>query len=365
MPDMDRNAILNQKTRKQQEIERLSAFPSAPYVHAPAVHTSRPHGVLLSDEIEFYCKNYKLLDPYSPDNIKAANYELRVGLKYSVAGKQHELKPGETLTIPQFEVAVIEILETVNMPDFLIGRWNIRTRWAYKGLVWVGGPQVDAGFRGLLVCPIWNLSREEFKIRSGDPIAVIDFVTTTPPTIRSKHYPWNERSRFVFEDYEVPRSGLVELVDKAVAESNRLAGEVEKSRGRIETVTGVMFTALGVLIAAIAMFATKPADPKGGPTYWWDPNVFLLSWVTSTLTLFAWLRSSLPNKFEKRLIAFVAGLGIAAVALSLHYEWKHKKDFNDRVQSLSDRVLSLEKEKADLDKRIQTLSLAPQSSNRK
>ena len=163
---MSRDEALKQKPEleraREMEIERLHKFPTATFYPSRAP-TGVRSGVLLADMIEYYCNNDKLLDPYDSSNLKAASYELRVGLKYSVGGKIHVLRQGDLLTIPRFEVAVIEILETINMPAFLIGRWNIRTKWAYSGLVWVGGPQVDAGYRGLLMCPIWNLSNEDFR----------------------------------------------------------------------------------------------------------------------------------------------------------------------------------------------------------
>ena len=166
----------NLKSPKELEIERLSKFKSASWEE----QQRRPAGVLLSDEIEYYCRKHQLIEPYNPDNLMAASYELRVGLKYAVGGKKYDVKLGDTVKIPQFEVAVIQILETINMPDFLIGRWNIRTRWAYEGLIWVGGPQVNPGFRGLLLCPIWNLSDKDIEIKCGDAIAVMDFEKTTP-----------------------------------------------------------------------------------------------------------------------------------------------------------------------------------------
>ena len=51
------------------------------------------------------------------------------------------------------------------MPRFLIGRWNIRVTVAYKGLLWVGGPQVDPGWVGHLFCPIYNLSDQEVNFK--------------------------------------------------------------------------------------------------------------------------------------------------------------------------------------------------------
>ena len=140
---MNREEVITQKTQKQIEVERLLKYPSAPYYPlADRRSTGRPSGVLLSDEIEFYCRYYKLIDPYEPDNIMAASYELRVGLKYSVGGTPHALRLGDKLTIPRFEVAVIEILETLNIPDFrkrpkrtvLLSvhesiKWTLRQAW--------------------------------------------------------------------------------------------------------------------------------------------------------------------------------------------------------------------------------------------
>ena len=75
------------------EIQRLQVYPSAPY------DPQRARGVLLSDEIEFYCENYKLLDPYKPDNIMAASYELRVGSKYAIGKNVYDLSRGSKMKI--------------------------------------------------------------------------------------------------------------------------------------------------------------------------------------------------------------------------------------------------------------------------
>lgn len=82
--------------------------------------------------------------------------------------------------IPSYQVAIVQIRETLNLPKFLIGRWNIRVKRAYEGLLWVGGAQVDPGFRGHLCCPIYNLSNKEVRLEFGDTLAMIDFVVTTP-----------------------------------------------------------------------------------------------------------------------------------------------------------------------------------------
>jgi len=345
---MDANEARRRKSPKDAEIERLSKLPDIPHW----VQKQRPPGVLLSDEIEYYCKNYKLVDPYEPANIMAASYELRVGLKYAWGGKRFDLRLGEMLTIPQFEVAVIEILETINMPDFLIGRWNIRTRWAYEGLIWVGGPQVNPGFRGLLLCPIWNLSDRDIEIKCGESIAVMDFETTTPPTNKSNRKPlWNERSRFIFEDYKADklRSGLIrgavdaiKRLEKESAEfRGRVENVVEQTRTRMDGVTAVMFTALGVLTAAVAVFATIPHDAH----YWWDPSLYWLCSIATVLALMAWIRSRSEGKWWRRVQYFVLFLAVLAIGLQVFLSFRQVPRVNEvqtEIQQLKARMDALE-----------------------
>lgn len=330
---MDRNEALKQRSPRQLEIERLERLESAPF------DPDRPTGVLLSDEIEYYCKNYQLLSPYDPGNIKAANYELRVGFRYSVGGQDQELKLGQELRIPPFEVAVIEILETVNMPGFLIGRWNIRVAWAYKGLIWVGGPQVDAGFRGILLCPIWNLSNKDFFIKSGDPIAVIDFQTTTLPTPNSEPYKWKKRSRLVFEDYDKPQSALVTDVRDRIRE---IKTESEQNRSRIDFFIATTFGALGVLVAALAIIATDRPDTAH---HWWDPSLYWLCSIATVLALMAWVKSRSEGKWWRRIELVVLSLAVVAICLQMIFSWqqvRRVKDTQSEIQQLKGRVESLE-----------------------
>lgn len=340
----------NLKTPKQIELERLRAFPSAPY------DRSRPSGVLLSDEIEHYCKYFKLLDPYEPDNIKAANYELRIGYNYSRGGKNFELKKlGEIFDVPPFEVVIMEILETVNMPAFLIGRWNIRVRWAYDGLIWVGGPQVDAGYRGKISCPIWNLSNRTIPLKCGEEIAIIDFVTTTPPTKNSKPYRWDKRSRFLFGDYEPEklRSALITdvrqdigkmqsaITDTAASvERNKMKAEelLERNNTRLDTTTSIMFTALGVLVAAIAIFATKTPDSH----YWWDPSVFFLCWTTTSLSLLAWVKLGSTQRWSWVTRSLVAVLIVGGIVAQVVFANKQARQVQGTIDELTNRVKTLE-----------------------
>lgn len=316
-----------EKSPRDMEIERLRKLPTAPY------DSTRPPGVLLQDQIEFYAKEFALLKPFSKECLKPAAYELRVGHKYSVAEKTYTLNLGERLTIPRFEVAVIQILETINMPRFLIGRWNIRTRWAYQGLLWVGGPQVDPGYRGVLLCPLYNLSNREFSIRCGDPIAVMDFVMTTPPREDLEPYGWERRTRIVFEDYD-PHSLRSGLVTEAVEKIDKVRSEVDTIENRIDNFIGITFTVTGLLFAAVTLFVGKPENAK----YWWDPGVFWACTVALTIAMLAWVRSKSPGRWQ-----WVVELGIFLAAGLVLFSQAYRtqtqiRDLTSQVEELEKRI---------------------------
>src|SRR5271170_1852916 len=141
-------ALLDKELSTLRRDYELEAIKSLPEIEFEACHST---GVLLSDEIERYSKDYRLISPFNLSKLKPAAYELSVGALYSIAGKTHELTdtglPAE-IVIPPFEVVIVQTLERLNLPKFLIARWNVRVHWAYKGLLWVGAAQVDPGFKG-------------------------------------------------------------------------------------------------------------------------------------------------------------------------------------------------------------------------
>lgn len=97
--------------------------------------------VLLSDEIKFYAtqkqKEQRLIDPFDENHLKPASYDLTLGSECRLGGKPillDEKRP--YLEIPPYEVAVISTNERLNIPRFLIGRWNLRVKFVYEGLLW-------------------------------------------------------------------------------------------------------------------------------------------------------------------------------------------------------------------------------------
>lgn len=251
----------------REEQNRLKDF--TPLEHDPFEHKSG--AVLLSDQIIYLAKNHKMIEPFDEKNLKPAGYELTIGDEFFMGRtfyKKGDRDFPNRLIIDPFEVAVIKTRETLCVPRFLIGRWNIRVKHAYRGLMWVGGPQVDAGYKGHLFCPLYNLADKPVALDFEEAIALIDFVKTSPYNIgESKAYP-EEISRPTLRSFGIDNfgSGLVALSERRIKDIDDRVREVERE---IKQFTTLIFTIIAILVASVAVIATYGAiqSPEVKPIY--------------------------------------------------------------------------------------------------
>jgi deoxycytidine triphosphate deaminase len=225
------------------------------------------HGVLLSDEIAFYAENHQLISPFDRVNLKPAGYELTIGDEYFLSGEfltlDSSADENNKIIIPPFEVAVIKTAEILCLPRYLIARWNIRVKYAYSGLLWVGGPQVDPGWVGHLFCPIYNLSDKPVTLRAGDPIALMDFVKTTPynkDSVSPYHikYPFPPK-KIILEDYNIDELRSA-LFTRAGAKLSEFEERITGLEARFITFTQITFAIFAIAFTVVATISKFGAE---------------------------------------------------------------------------------------------------------
>jgi deoxycytidine triphosphate deaminase len=169
-------------------------------------------GLLLSNEIERFCKKGFLIEDYSPERVRPASYTLTIGPDYVDSGGriqkmgQDDKEPGYFYMEPN-SIVYVSSAESLNLPFYIAARFNLRVKWVYKGVLLGTGPQVDPGFKGHLSCPLFNLTNRAVRIRLGDEFATIDFERTTD---FCQNRPWDE----VKETFEVREQQDVVRVDE-------------------------------------------------------------------------------------------------------------------------------------------------------
>lgn len=219
-------------------------------------------GVLTSDEIEHCIEAFQLITPFDKKQLdKPARYKLTLGEDCAIGGELKKLydMPGKNeLRIEPFQVAVVSTRETLNMPRFLIARWNLHIDLVYRGLLWVGGPQVDPGYYGRLFCPLYNLSNKPIILKLGDTIASIDFVKTTPFVKgKTNKYP-RPPMKLELRDYNWDLQSAL-YASKVYTEQKiaKFEKEIERATERVNRSIASIFTVVGILIAAISLVVTR------------------------------------------------------------------------------------------------------------
>jgi deoxycytidine triphosphate deaminase len=140
-------------------------------------------GILLSNQIHRLCSVAGLLicEGYDEKNLRPASYTLRIGDDYVDSdGNLHRLtEEDDSFVFQKNSIIFVSTKEKLELPYYIIGRFNIRVNWVYDGVLLGTGPQVDPGFSGALSCPLYNLTNMDLTIKRGQDFATIDFEKTT------------------------------------------------------------------------------------------------------------------------------------------------------------------------------------------
>ena len=240
--------------------------------------------VLLADEIKYYCsapqipEEQRLIDPFEPDRLRPASYQLTLGCEAHVGGRHEVLDDSSPLILEPHQVAVVTTRETLRIPRFLVARWSLRVRKIYEGLLWTGGPQVDPGWVGQLFCPIYNLAERKVELRHGEGLFTIDFVRTTPLTdsyeelVREYKKTWFAPDRHTLSDHDSNR------LHSAPYEKLKDLDELTQFRTFAAGAISVIFVALGAMVAALGVVAVKPTvDPEGPFLSFWPMTALACS----------------------------------------------------------------------------------------
>ncbi|MBB4634356.1 dCTP deaminase domain-containing protein [Longimicrobium terrae] len=146
--------------------------------------------VLVHSQIEDLVKKVRLIEPYDPAGQQGASYDMRLGSQYAKAGTIASLNSiHPTLNIDPGEFALVSTHEMLRMPNDMVGHNGIMSTWAKKGLTSLFSPQIDPGFHGILIVPVFNAGDVRICLTYLDQIFTVEFSTTDIPAA----YGWTEK----------------------------------------------------------------------------------------------------------------------------------------------------------------------------
>lgn len=156
-------------------------------------------GILTDQSIRRLIAAGTLLENCEQQRIETASYDLRLADKYWCQGSYHELTPSkQSMTIPAYSFVLVTSIEQAIFPSFIAGSFDIRVKLFLSGVSLSNGPQVDPGYRGALLCMLYNASGTPVYLNRGDHFATLQFQTTAT---NSRGYNAHYQGKKTFEGF--------------------------------------------------------------------------------------------------------------------------------------------------------------------
>jgi len=143
----------------------------------------------------------QLLDPFDPECVKGASYDIRVGSAVrvpspNVGGNVQWVALGippleESVSIPPGSTCIIQSLEKVHVPKYMKGRLALRAFHARRLFFFPGGV-IDPGYDDYLFLPIANLGDTPIELKYGEAVVSAEFTKLNKEAVpyqRSKEPP--------------------------------------------------------------------------------------------------------------------------------------------------------------------------------
>ncbi len=127
----------------------------------------------------------ELIEPFAPECIKGASYDIRVGEIAILPPPQGESQlraialgvpdAQMSIPIPPGSTCILRSLEKIHMPQDMKGRLSLRAFHA-KRLIFYPGGIVDPGYNDFLFLPIANLGDAPVELKYGEALVTAEFI---------------------------------------------------------------------------------------------------------------------------------------------------------------------------------------------
>lgn len=187
------------------------------------------------------------IENFSDECLEPASYDMRLGNKALVSGKDAEINVERTgsITIDAAEFALFSTYENVKLSNVIAGHIGLRSYFARKGLVILAGIQIDPGFEGILVIGVYNASSRRITVDYLDRFCTVEFHRLNKPV--EKEHPGIEAQRLG----RMPQADKDYLRTMEVESLSELSQSVRRLTENVSTLTRIIYQIILPILVAI------------------------------------------------------------------------------------------------------------------
>jgi deoxycytidine triphosphate deaminase len=221
--------------------------------------------MLSNEELLRVIKEKKIvIKNFEDKQLHPASYDARVGnTAFKTRPERGIVNISEKgmIIIEPGEFVILTTFEHFEIPKDIAVRIGLRSYFARKGLILLSGPQIDPGFRGLLVVGIYNLGPRDIALTYKEPFCTLEFYQLAAPASKPYSGPYQNQIDIPKADIEffIEAKGatLAEVIQSvgalgnAVKELQTAVKTIERSLWTVPLVTTIAVT---VAVAIILYF---------------------------------------------------------------------------------------------------------------
>jgi deoxycytidine triphosphate deaminase len=143
-----------------------------------------PPSLLCAKDIDLYIKATGLVDPYYPERLKSASYEVLFEgdvIYWDDNNKEcrEPINKGDRFELRKNAIVFVYTKTKFRLPNYIGLRFNLRINLVHKGLLLGTGPLIDPGFKGQLLVPLHNMTANDYVLVGGEGFFWVEFTKTT------------------------------------------------------------------------------------------------------------------------------------------------------------------------------------------
>lgn len=202
-------------------------------------------GILSDRQIKRMVESGKLgIDPYSPEQVQPASYDLRVASKILASPVGPEqlgrvvvlTKERPACSILPGQMVGVLSHEKLDIPLELCARFGIRSYFARLGINAFGGLQLDPGFRGRLTMNLLNVGPEPVTLGLNELVFSVEFERLDEPAERPYSGEYQDQEDFPEGQYNF----IIQAHTTSLAEIPTLRMEVSRLGNLLEEIEEIL-----------------------------------------------------------------------------------------------------------------------------
>jgi dCTP deaminase len=197
---------------------------------------------------------------FKPEDLGPASYDAHFGRRaFSSSGKTKiKVDDKGSFILEPGDFGVVTTLEKFELPLDIAAQIGIRSHYARKGIIHLSGPQIDPGFRGVLVVGLFNASSRSIIFPYKEPFVTLEFVKLLEPAKEGYKGPYQDQEDIPTADMEwlAETTGMsfaqvittLGTLNSSVTILNGTVQSLKDSMTRMQWLVGIALVAIGILV---------------------------------------------------------------------------------------------------------------------